>query len=124
MVVVAAGLSVLLAIAAALQPDARGHGTHEQLGLPPCTFSILVGRPCPTCGMTTAWVWLVRGQVAEASRANAGGGLLAAAAMIGVPWLLLSALRGRWLGWTPNSTALAWAAAAVAAVTLLQWGWR
>jgi hypothetical protein len=74
--------------------------------------------------MTTAWGWLVRGHAADALRANAGGGLLAAAAMIGVPWLLLSALRGRWLAWTPNSTALGWAAAVVLAVALLQWGWR
>ncbi|MGD0896692.1 MAG: DUF2752 domain-containing protein [Thermoguttaceae bacterium] len=123
-VAAAIGLSVLLVVAAALEPDTRGHGTHEHLGLPPCAFSVLVGRPCPVCGMTTSWAWLVRGRVAEAFRANVGGAMLAAAAMVAAPWLLLSALRGRWLPWTPNSTALGWAGAAVLAVTLLQWAWR
>jgi len=122
--VAAVGLSVLLVVAAVLRPDERGHGTHERLGLPPCAFWLLVGRPCPACGMTTAWAWLVRGEVAEALRVNAGGAMLGAAAMIAAPWLFASALWGRWLGWTPNAAALVWAGAAVLAVTLLQWGWR
>src|SRR5690606_27831172 len=32
-----AGAAVLV-LARMLEPDARGHGTHEQLGLPPCGF--------------------------------------------------------------------------------------
>jgi hypothetical protein len=74
--------------------------------------------------MTTAWVWLVRGGVAAAFRVNAGGALMAVAAVIGAPWLLASALWGRWIGWTPNGKAVVWAGSAVLAVTFLQWGWR
>src|SRR5207302_1856701 len=57
----AAALVTLLATARMLSPDDRGHGTHEQLGLPPCTFYLTFGRPCPACGMTTSWAWLLRG---------------------------------------------------------------
>jgi hypothetical protein len=74
--------------------------------------------------MTTAWAWLVRGGVIAAVRANVGGALSAAAALIGVPWLLLSALCGRWIGWTPNGKPLVWAGSALLALTLLQWGCR
>ena len=60
-----------------LEPDPRGFGTHQSLGLPPCTFRALFGIPCPGCGMTTSFSHLVRGNVVQASRANIGGVLLA-----------------------------------------------
>jgi hypothetical protein len=37
-------LLAMLAAAAWLQPDPRGFGTHQQLGLPPCTFQALFGN--------------------------------------------------------------------------------
>jgi len=118
------GLSALLGVAVWLTPDRHGHGTHQQLGLPPCTFYVLFGRPCPACGMTTSWAWLVRGEVIEACRANVGGTLLAALAIAGVPWLLGSALRGRWLTRRPNDLTLAGLVGGMLLVTLVQWGWR
>ena len=45
-------------------------------------------------------------------------------AVIGVPWLLVSAARGRWLPGTPNSVAAAALAATVTLVAMIQWGWR
>lgn len=44
-----------LALARMLRPSAEGVGTHQQLGLPPCTFLWVTGIPCPFCGMTTSW---------------------------------------------------------------------
>ena len=95
------------------------------MGLPPCTVVVLFGQPCPACGMTTAWAHLVRGDGVNALRANAGGALLGILDLVAVPWLLLSAACGRWIGgWTPTSTAMAWAAVVVMLVTLVDWGLR
>jgi hypothetical protein len=120
----AIGLAALLGVARALEPNPRGRGTHEQLGLPPCTFVVLFGRPCPSCGMTTAWAWLVRGEVRAALRANASGALMAMLALVGVPWLLASAARGRWLPGTPGPALAAAGAVALVVIALVQWGWR
>jgi hypothetical protein len=118
------GLLGLLAVAAVLKPDPRGLGTHQQFGLPPCTFRFIFGRPCPTCGMTTSWAHLVRGQLIAAGKANLGGMLLGIVAVASVPWLLGSAIRGRWLGWAPSSVVIAWLGSAIVLVTLIEWGFR
>jgi hypothetical protein len=117
----AVGLLGLLAVAAWLEPSPAGIGTHQQLGLPPCTFWMLFGRPCPTCGMTTSWAHLVRGHVASAFRANAGGTLLAMLAIAAVPWLLGSARRGTWIGVLPNGVAAACISTIILVVILIDW---
>jgi hypothetical protein len=117
----AVGLLAALATAVCLRPDPRGLGTHEQLGLPPCTFHVLVGRCCPFCGMTTSWTWLMQGNVWQAARANAGGVLLAVAAIVAWPWLLASAVRGRWVGVRPGQRVLAVAGLVAGIVILADW---
>lgn len=120
----AAGIAASLFVVRMLEPDRHGHGTHQQLGLPPCTFVVLFGHRCPTCGGTTAWANLVRGRFVDAFSANVGGALLGLLAIAALPWLLLSAWRGHWLVGKPDSTAVAWAALAVFAVMLIEWGVR
>jgi hypothetical protein len=71
--------------------------------------------------MTTSWAHLVRGEAADALRANAAGTLLALTAIAATPWLLVSAAAGRWVGWRPRSTPLAGAAVVFVAVMLLDW---
>ena len=117
-------LMVLLAAAGRLEPDRRGYGTHQQFGLPPCTIYLVFGLRCPTCGMTTSWAHLVRGQIVGAVRANSGGAVLGLLAGIGGVWLPWSAARGRWIGWVPTVNACAWIAAAVVTVTIVDWGLR
>ncbi len=46
--------SLLLLVGRLLHPSPGRVGTHEQLGLPPCTFLHLTGIPCPGCGLTTS----------------------------------------------------------------------
>ena len=48
-------VTVLLLAAVVLDPDSRGIGTHEQLGLPECGFVQMFGGPCPSCGFTTTF---------------------------------------------------------------------
>ena len=46
---------VLFGISFWLTPSVNGHGTHTQLGLPPCPSVLMFNRPCPGCGMTTSF---------------------------------------------------------------------
>jgi hypothetical protein len=114
-------LLVALAVARSLSPDPSGYGTHRQLGLPPCTLVALFGKPCPSCGMTTAWAHLTRGQIRRAASANLGGAVLGVTAMFAAPWLILSAAVGRWLVARPTEVRLIVYAATVAAVIFLDW---
>lgn len=88
-----------LLVAMWLQPDGRGHGTHQQLGLPPCTFKFLLHIPCPACGMTTSWALAVRGDWQSAIQANSGGFVLFLITAVSVPLLLATSIRGR-LPWS------------------------
>ncbi len=124
LLVAGAVLLGLLVTAACLTPASRGYGTHQGLGLPPCTIVQWYGMRCPSCGMTTSWAHFTRGHVVQAVRANAGGALLAlVAAMVG-PWLLTSGLVGRWLGGPPRESLTMAVGLAVIVVTLIDWSWR
>lgn len=76
---------------------AKKMSTHTQLGLPPCNFAELSGKPCPSCGMTTSFALLVRGDVANSLRANWVGTLICVIWALTMVWALGSALRGRML---------------------------
>ena len=115
---------VPLAAALLLEPARRGWGTHQRLGLPPCTFVVMLGHRCPVCGMTTSWAHLVRGELTDALRANVGGTLCGVITLITALWLLASAARRRWLGWVPNGTVAAIVAGTIGVVTLMDWGVR
>lgn len=95
-----AGLSAtsLLMLAIWLTPSPTGLGTHQQLGLPPCTILFWFGIPCPSCGGTTAFAHFVRGQWVSAFRANAASACLAGLCVVGVPWSWASAWSRRYLG--------------------------
>lgn len=77
-------VATLLLTARMLTPDLEGFGTHQQLGLPPCTSVVLFDSRCPACGMTTSWALLLRGQIWAALESNIGGAMLA---VIGLAYL-------------------------------------
>ena len=63
-------------VAAVLTPHPDGHGTHRQLGFPPCPSVLLLNRPCPGCGLTTSWTATVHGQLSQAIAAHPLGPIL------------------------------------------------
>jgi len=69
------GAGFVIALSFLLVPDARGHGTHEQLGLPPCMTLRTFGFPCPFCGMTTAFVYMAHGHLLQAFQTQPAGAL-------------------------------------------------
>lgn len=91
-----AGITGVFLLASWLTPDPSGVGTHRQLGFPECIFLKSLGRPCPHCGMTTAFAWIVRGELRQAWRANPSALFLAAALLALWPWLFRGAVSGRW----------------------------
>jgi hypothetical protein len=97
---IAAGLVLVFVVAALLNPyqangEARLMETHRQMGLPPCTFYRYSGLPCPSCGMTTSFALLIRGDIVNSLRANAVGTILAVLCLAIVPWSLASAVLKR-----------------------------
>jgi hypothetical protein len=118
------GLLAALLLASQLQPDPRGWGTHEQLGLPPCTFLSVVGIRCPACGMTTAWANVTHGRPLDALKANASGALLAVVALAAGVWTLSAAARGRWPAWRPTEMTMALGAVALTGMVLCEWTLR
>jgi hypothetical protein len=114
-------LMTLLFVSGRLTPDPQGLGTHHQLGLPQCSVRQYLGIRCPSCGMTTSWAHMVRGQVLGSVRANAGGAMLAVVAATAGPWMLVCGLRGRWLLRPPNEWVVLGIGLAVIFVTVMDW---
>ena len=90
---------ILGTLALVLEPDPRGHGTHEQLGLPACRARDWLGVPCPGCGVTTAVVHLGQGHPLRSFVTQPFGFLVGAGAMLLFLWVLWTHHRGRdaWL---------------------------
>lgn len=86
--------AAVLTTAMFLHPSASGHGTHTQLGLPPCGFLVVTGLPCPGCGLTTSFANMVRGHVVDAAHANAFGILLFLVSFATIPLALVGFVRG------------------------------
>lgn len=71
--------------------------------------------------MTTAWAYAVRGELAAALRANAGGTLLCGFVAVGTVWVAASSLAGRWMFRRPSPHWLLWIGSGWLAITILDW---
>ena len=102
--------------------SARREETHRQLGLPQCTFKFATGLPCPSCGMTTSFALLIRGDVWNSLRANAAGTALGVFCLAFIPWALLSAYRGHLLYIRSAERALTRVVLVFLVLMLVRWG--
>ncbi|MCA9243485.1 MAG: DUF2752 domain-containing protein [Phycisphaerales bacterium] len=89
-----------------LTPDARGWGTHHQLGMAPCGMLVRTGLPCPSCGMTTAFAYTVRFEWILAFLTQPAGLALALASAVGAGIGVFAALFGRFPRWLRRVNAL------------------
>jgi hypothetical protein len=132
LVVIVLGLVAVFVIAVRLDPyDENGQpqfsATHQKLGLPPCNFRVITGIPCPSCGMTTSFTWLMHGRVDYSLQANAVGTLLAVFCLLLIPWGLACALWGRPFFLRSLERALMWTVVGFLGLLFLRWflvlGW-
>ncbi len=93
----AAALTVLglVVMGLLLTPDARGVGTHKQLGLRPCMTMEYWNFPCPGCGVTTSVTLATQGEFLQSFK-NQPFGFLVFLTMLGfVGWVAVGQVRGR-----------------------------
>ena len=94
----AGGLSVgagtVLGLSASMSPSEAGHGTHEQIGLPACSWAQALDAPCVTCGMTTAFAHAADGNLLDSLLTQPMGMLLAVGTAAGFWFALYVALTG------------------------------
>ena len=68
--------AAVLIIAGLLEPNPSGMGTHQQLGLSPCSFWTWFSIPCPMCGMTTTFTHMANVDIWNAIKTQPFGVVL------------------------------------------------
>jgi len=132
LLVFAVGLVGVFALAIWIKPyDQNGaiRTTYdEELGLPPCTFKYVTGQPCPSCGMTHSFVFLMHGEFVESLRWNAVGTVLAVFCLALIPWSVGSVLCRRPLFVLTIERPLTWVIVIFMTLVLVRWiivlGWH
>jgi uncharacterized protein DUF2752 len=91
----ASGVVLLLVLRLFVTPSPSGHGTHEQLGLPPCYPMARWGIPCPGCGVTTSLALAAHGELRKAFFNQPAGFALAVCMVAFALWAVWAQVRGR-----------------------------
>jgi len=111
---------IMILLAVVIEPDPRGYGTHEALGLTPCRLMQWTGVPCPGCGITTSVAHATRGEIWRSLVVQPFGLLTAIALPLLSIWALLvhfrggdlyatiAYRRGSWIKWTLVLMGVAW----------------
>lgn len=107
-----------------VEPDPQGFGTHQQFGLPPCGFRVILGIPCPSCGGTTSVAHFVRGQWISSARANSAVFVLAGLALAYLPWSIISLKAGYMLGVRTPTNAILIIVFSLSLLAVFQWLWQ
>ena len=116
---------VLLGMRLFFEPDPRGHGTHEQLGLRPCWTMEAFEVPCPGCGVTTATTLAVRGRLLESLETQPLGVVMIALGLVTTVWSVRGHARGRDLWRDELRGPRAWrVGGALLVLMTLAWIWK
>jgi len=127
LVLMAIGLISVLVIAVGLDPyeadgTPRAMGTHQQLGMPPCTFVLRTGKPCPSCGLTTSFSLFMHGDVMGSMRTNWVGTVMVLFIFALVPWVAWCVVRKRLVGIRSLELGALAVMGVFAVLLLLRWG--
>ncbi|WP_428939846.1 DUF2752 domain-containing protein [Fontivita pretiosa] len=114
----------VLTLAAVLEPDPRGVGTHTALGLQRCQFLYQTGVPCPSCGLTTSFSYLAHGQVLASAWVQPLGTVLAILTAAAVWVWLYIAITGKPALRLLRLIRPAYYLVPLLALALAAWGWK
>lgn len=84
----------VLGMSVRLAPDPHAYGTTPKI-FEPCAYRLQTGRPCLSCGMTTAFSNMARLRPADAWTANPAGIPLFLLTLVTPFWLLHAAWTGK-----------------------------
>jgi hypothetical protein len=115
----------VLVVAARLTPSPDGFGTHRAaLGMPACNFLATTGLPCPSCGMTTSFAWVAKGNVVASLYVQPMGTVLALLAAVTVWGGLYVALTGRPVHRLLRLLPARYTLFPLLLLGILAWGWK
>ena len=114
----------LMIVAAHLTPNPSGMGTHTQLHLDQCQFALRTGLPCPSCGMTTSFAWLSRGNFPAAIYVQPMGAMIALAAIVTFWAGLYIAATGRAVYRLLSLGPSRYYVPGIVALAVLAWAWK
>jgi len=116
-------LGVLLT-ASRLEPSPFGFGTHQQLGLPACSWPSMFDIPCPSCGMTTAFAYAARGDLLTSFMTQPFGAMLALGTALAVVVGFFGAATGTRVAGLFSPIISRYGALIAVAALLLGWGYK
>lgn len=105
-------------------PDPRGHGTHEQFGMPPCRMLQVTGFPCPGCGVTTSVALAAHGQFVASFWNQPFGLVLTLLIPIAAVFAVWQHARGRDLGDVVRALHPKWWLIGLGVVAVAAWAWK
>jgi len=114
----------IMITAARLAPSPTGMGTHTQLGLDQCQFALRTGLPCPSCGMTTSFSWLARGNFPASFYVQPMGAVLALLTVVTFWAGLYIAATGRSLYRLIALGPSRYYVPAIMALAVIAWAWK
>jgi len=94
------------------------------LGMPPCSFVLTTGLPCPTCGMTTAFSFVMHGRPWSAFKAQPAGALLCIATVGLLAASVYAAVTGRIVSVNWDRLGPVRLALGAALLLMLAWGFK
>lgn len=117
-------VALLVVLGLVIEPDPRGFGTHERLGLPSCKPMDWWSIPCPGCGVTTSIALAARGSWWPSIHNQPLGFAVAVGLPVFALWAVVNTLRGRNLAQIISGWRLGWWSVVLAAVITLSWAYK
>lgn len=92
---------------------------------PKCIFHSLTGIPCPGCGTTRVWQYLMHGEIYNALYTNPVSLVLEVAFVVCVAWMWIDSIRGTKTHYkVMHASIKPWFIVLVVLVTMANWYWN